>query len=415
MSDTPIIASPVLTRLSDVVSRPVEWLWPGRFAIGKLTLLAGDPGLGKSFVTLEMAARVSAGRPWPDRRAEAFPAGDVILLSAEDDLEDTIRPRLDAALADVTRIHAIQGVNWYDEETDSSHVKSFNLEGDLPALESAVRTAIDCRLVIIDPITAFCGRADSHKNADIRGLLAPLSKLASDYRVAVVAVTHLNKSGGANALYRAMGSLAFVAAARAVWLVTKDADSPSRRLMLPAKNNLGPDIDGLAYSLMPGEQGGAAIVAWESDPVRVSADDALAAHERKGNKREKGKVEASGDWLKEQLRDGPLPKMELDRRARDAGMSWASVRRAQHVMGIKPHKAKGDPQGPWLWGLPDKNAPPCDPEQVEHLEHLPPDETENGDFDPGDPEQFGEDAQTGDVSKLTKKDQVEKPKGGDSP
>ncbi len=398
------IGGPVLVCISDVQPRPVEWLWPGRFAIGKLTLLAGDPGLGKSFLTLDMAARVSTGTPWPDRRSERNDPGDVILLSAEDDLEDTIRPRLDAAGANVERIHAIQGVNWFDEETDRSFVKGFNLEVDLPALESAIQMASGCRLVVIDPVTAFCGKADSHKNADIRGLLAPLSKLAGDYRLAVVAVTHLNKSGGPNALYRAMGSLAFVAAARAVWLVTKDADSPSRRLILPAKNNLGPDITGLAYSLMPAESGGAAVVAWEDGPVTMNADEALAAHERQGEKREKGRVEASGDWLRDQLGGGPLPKLELERRARDAGVSWASVRRAQHILKIRPHKVKGDPQGPWLWALPVQGAqevaPPDSIEQVEHLEHLPHGAIEIADSDPDEQGQSGEGAQFGSGSKV---------------
>lgn len=294
MSDKPIIATPLLTRLSDVVSRPVEWLWPGRFAIGKLTLIAGDPGLGKSFVTLDIAARISTGTPWPDRRAEPIPSGDVILLSAEDDLEDTIRPRLDAAGADPSRIVAIQGINFYDEEADRTTLKSFNLEVDLPALQSALEKTINPRAVVIDPITAFCGHADSHKNADIRGLLAPLSNLAAKYRVAVIAVTHLNKSGGVNALYRAMGSLAFVAAARAVWLVTKDAESPARRLMLAMKNNLGPDGSGLAYSLMQTQPDGPAVVAWEPDPVTITANEALAAHERQGEKRERSKHRRTG-------------------------------------------------------------------------------------------------------------------------
>ena len=381
--------------MSDVVSRPIEWLWWGRIAIGKLTLLAGDPGLGKSFVTLDIAARISTGTPWPDRRDEGIEPGDVILLSAEDDLEDTIKPRLDAAGADSKRIVAIQGINFYDEQTDRTYLKSFNLEADLPALESAIEKSTKCRAVVIDPITAFCGHADSHKNADIRGLLAPLSSLAAKYRVAVIAVTHLNKSGGANALYRAMGSLAFVAAARAVWLVTKDAESPSRRLMLAMKNNLGPDGSGLAYCLMQTEPDGPAVVAWEPDPVMITANEALAAHERQGEKREKGKVEASGDWLREQLGGGPLPKLELERRAREAGMSWASVRRAQHVLGIRPRKA-GD--GPWLWGLPEQGAPSSNSEHVEHLEHLPPGAIENADSEDPEPPELVEGAQALSVS-----------------
>jgi hypothetical protein len=211
----------------------------------------------------------------------------------------------------------------------------------------------------------------------------------------MVAVTHLNKGGGSNALYRAMGSLAFVAAARAVWLVTKDAENPSRRLLLPAKNNIAPDGTGLAYSLFASNPDDAAVVAWEAAPVTVRADEALAANERQGDKREKGKVEASADWLREQLEPEPLPMRELEKRARDAGMSWASVRRAQHVLGVRSRKC-GD--GPWLWALPGKDAQPSPVEPVEHLEHLQAGAIENPDSGGADYAVNPEDAQPRSVS-----------------
>jgi putative DNA primase/helicase len=124
--------------------------------------------------------------------------------------------------------------------------RPFTLEQDLPRLEEVLRDYPETKLVVIDPIAAYCGKVDSHKNTDVRGLLAPLSELASRYHVAIVAVTHLSKTGGTKAVYRAMGSLAFAAAARAVWAIVKDADDPQRRLFLPAKLNLARDPDGLA-------------------------------------------------------------------------------------------------------------------------------------------------------------------------
>ena len=225
-------------------------------------------------------------------------------------------------------------------------------------------------------MTAYLGKTDSHKNADIRGLLAPLSELAGQYRVAMVAVTHLNKGGGSNALYRAMGSLAFVAAARAAWLVVPDADNPKRRLFLCAKNNIGPDRGGLAYELLP--CGDVAYVAWDSKPVTATADEALGAVIRKGEERKTGKVAASAEWLKEQLDKGPVPMRELEARWHDAGISEASVRRAAGKLGIVPRKL---PKGPWVWSLPGADANnPAQPEtqgaqetpdaQVAHLERL---------------------------------------------
>lgn len=296
---------PVMVRLSEVASEPVSWLWPGRIALGKLTLVAGDPGLGKSFVTLDVAARVSTGAPWPDRPGERREPGGVVLLSAEDGIADTIRPRLDAAGADVERIVALEAVRIVDADGRES-ARAFDLTCDLPALEAAIREVGDCRLVVIDPVTAYLGGVDSHKNAEIRGLLAPLAELAARYGVAVVAVTHLNKSGGGPAIYRAMGSLAFTAAARAAWAVSKDKDDPARRLVLPIKNNLAPDAGGLAYRIEGRGAGDCPVVAWEPDAVNVSADDALTADARQAGAGT-GALEEATEWLRDFLAGGPQP------------------------------------------------------------------------------------------------------------
>jgi len=264
----------VLVRLSDVQPESIRWLWPGRIAMGKLTLLCGDPGLGKSFVTLDLAARVSSGLPWPDLPLLPNDKGGVVLLNAEDDLADTIRPRLDAAEADVSRIASIQAVRRIIP-TGQTQETDFDLTEDLIALEAAITQTPDCRLVVIDPLTAYLGKTDSHKNAEVRAVLARLFELASRHRVALLAVTHLNKASTLPAIYRAMGSLAFVAAARAVWAAVRDNDDETgrRRLFVPIKNNLGTDETGLAYSLEPA--GSTARVIWEPDPVDMRADEAM--------------------------------------------------------------------------------------------------------------------------------------------
>jgi hypothetical protein len=270
----PLAPKPVTVLLSEVEPEPVRWLWPGRIALGKLTLLCGDPGLGKSFVTLDLAARVSSGKCWPDLPLLPNPPGGVVLLSAEDDLADTIRPRLDAAGANPSRVTAIQAVR-RTLLTGQTREDYFDLTEDLPALETAIGVTLDCRLVVIDPLTAYLGKTDSHKNAEVRAVLAKLFELAARRNVAVLAVTHLNKAGGLPAIYRTMGSLAFVAAARAVWAVVRDENDETgrRRLFVPVKNNLGADESGLAYSLE--STGDVARVAWESTPVEMRADDAL--------------------------------------------------------------------------------------------------------------------------------------------
>jgi len=347
----PIDGAPVIVPLSDVRPELVAWLWPGRIALGKLTLIAGDPGLGKSFLTLDMASRVSTGAGWPDCRGESFPPGGVVLLSAEDGVADTIRPRLDAAGADVARIVALDAIRSVGDNGRES-ARTFDLSRDLPALEAAIRSVERCRLVVIDPVTAYLGSADSHKNAEIRGLLAPLGSIAERHRVAVVAVTHLNKSGGGPAIYRAMGSLAFAAAARAAWAVTRDRDDPRRRLLLPIKNNVAPDTGGLAYRIEPLGVGGCPAVAWEPDPVNVSADDALAGDRDEGG----GALSEAADWLRDMLSDGPQPAAEVKARAKNDGIAARTLDRAKGSLGVRADRQGFAADGRWTWALP-QSAP----------------------------------------------------------
>lgn len=358
---------PVLTRLSDVQPEPIAWLWAGRIALGKLTLIAGDPGLGKSFLLLDTAARVSTGAGWPDRPGERFDPGGVVLLSAEDGVADTIRPRLDAAGADVSRIVALEAVRMIGDHGRPAGQRLFDLSRDIPALEMAIRSVEDCRLVVIDPVTAYLGGVDSHKNAETRWVLAPLSAIAERHRVAMVAVTHLNKSGGGPAIYRAMGSLAFAAAARAAWAVSKDKDDPRRRLLLPIKNNIAPDTGGLAFRIEPLGVDGCPVVEWEPDPVNVSADEALSSDRDSDERTER---DDAAEWLADLLAHGPRAARDVERDARDAGYSISTVRRAKAVLGVVSRKPAFG--GPWEWTLPAQDA--HTPKMLTEDAHTPPSE-----------------------------------------
>ena len=341
------VGAPQLTRLADVTPREVEWLWQGRIAIGKLTLLAGDPGLGKSFISCDVAARVSTGTPWPDTPHEPQPVGGVVMLSAEDDLADTIRPRLDAHGADVARIVALEGVSI--REPGGERRRGVDLSIDVPALESAIDGAAGCRLVIVDPVSAYLGRTDSHNNADVRGVLERLADLAERRRVAVLAVTHLRKGEGP-AMYRAMGSLAFIAAARAAWLVCRDQKKPARRLLLPVKNNLASDCGGLAYEI-GGFADSSPVVAWSSEPVTISADEALASENKRGPSGEA--LKEAGEWLEKFLASGPKPPNDVREAAQAHGISHGTLRRAFKAIGAKA--VKDGFQGPWKWSLADED------------------------------------------------------------
>ena len=336
--------------LADVQARPISWLWPGRIARGKLTVIAGHPGLGKSQLTASLAAIVSRGGQWPVDRSRCEP-GAVVFLSAEDDAEDTIKPRLEAAGADLRRCYILDAVRDRDS-IGKLYQRAFNMSKDLDRLGDLLIKLGDVRLVVIDPISAYLGATDSHKNAEVRALLAPLGEVAARYGAAFVAVSHLNKAGQQDVLMRVMGSLAFVAAARAAYAVVKDQDDPHRRLLLPLKNNIGNDETGYAFSVegvtLPGGIE-TCRVSWESEPVTVTADEAMAPA---GGPEERSDLDDCKEFLRGLLSDGPVPSKQVKADVDGAGHSWATVRRAQKALGIVPEKE--GMKGPWLWRLPPK-------------------------------------------------------------
>mgnify|MGYP000099488855 CR=1 FL=1 len=179
---------------SDYEIKPVEWLWPGRFALGAYSRIDGDPGLGKSQIAIDMAARVTRGADWPvddDAKAEV---GSVILISAEDDPERVIVPRLKAAGADLGRVHLTGDVfNWNLEGPEST--RDLSLETDANILYDLIHNLHYVRMVIIDPLNAFLGHTDAHRDSEIRGkILAPLAQVAQDTNTAIISIGHLNKS-----------------------------------------------------------------------------------------------------------------------------------------------------------------------------------------------------------------------------
>ena len=342
----------VLTRFSDIPPVPIDWLWEGRIARGKITLIAGDPGFGKSLLTIDLAARISTGAEWPDFPIPA-PLGDTVMLSVEDGRGDTIRPRLDAAGADCTRVLHLEGT--MTGEDGKVRPRTLSFKRDMEALEDALKSLPECRLVVVDPVSAYLDDTDSHKNADVRGLLAPLAELAERLKIAVILIQHLNKGGtGGSALYRPMGSLAFVAAARAAYIVTKDKDNVNRRLMLPAKNNIAKDTTGLAYSIVDGDNGIPHLV-WESVPISITADDALAA----SNVREEPtETEWAVMFLEDLLANGRVTAQVVHREAKSNHITDKPLRRAQAKLGIKPAKDKTVFNGPWWWELPKHEDAP---------------------------------------------------------
>jgi len=337
-----------LTRLGGVVPKAVRWLWPKRVPLGKVTLLVGDPGRGKSLLALDMAARVTRGAAWPDAASGSAPLGRVILLSAEDDVADTIRPRLEAAGGDPDRVVILHAIR--KPGTGREGDLLFSLLRDVEALEAAIRGCGEVRLVVLDPVSAYLGGVDSHSNADMRAVLAPLRGVAERTGVAVVAISHLTKRAEAAVLYRAMGSLAFVASARAVWAVGPDREAAGRLLFLPVKCNLAAGVTGMAYRIVPSAQSEAVpVLAWEAEPLEMTAQEAFALGDMVT------RLEQAAAWLEGLLSAGPRPVREVERLAHDAGFRSETLKRAKRALGILArHRGFGSP---WVWGLPGTEAP----------------------------------------------------------
>lgn len=340
----------VCSRVADIEAKPIRWLWRGRIARGKVTLIAGHPGLGKSQAVLSLAGIVTAGAKWPlgDEHCER---GSVVILSAEDDAADTIRPRLEATGADISRVLIFEAVRDQDDKGEP-RTRGLNLATDITRIAAKIAELGDVALLIIDPVSAYLGETDSHKNADVRTLLAPLADMASRHGVAVVLITHLAKNASAEALLRVQGSIAFAAAARAAWGVARDKDAPSRRLFLPLKNNIGSDQTGLAFAVegvtLPGGIETSRVV-WEGDPVTVTAEEAFAPDL---NREDRTAVEDAREFLSGLLADGPVSSKQIRADAEGAGHHWSAIRRAQTALGVEA--VKEGLKGGWTWRLSPK-------------------------------------------------------------
>jgi KaiC/GvpD/RAD55 family RecA-like ATPase len=340
----------VCSCVADIEAKPIHWLWRGRIARGKVTLIAGHPGLGKSQAILNFAGIVTAGGKWPLGN-EHCERGSVVILSAEDDAADTIRPRLEVAGADISRVHIFEAVRDQDDKGET-RTRGLNLATDITRIAAKIAELGEVALLIIDPVSAYLGETDSHKNADVRALLAPLADMASRHGVAVVLITHLAKNASAEALLRVQGSIAFAAAARAAWGVARDKDNPSRRLFLPLKNNIGSDQTGLAFAVegvtLPGGIETSRVV-WEREPVITSAEEAFAPDL---NREDRTAVEEAKDFLAGLLADGPVSSRQVRADAEGAGHHWSAIRRAQTALGVEA--VKEGLKGGWTWRLPPK-------------------------------------------------------------
>ncbi|MCK4125255.1 AAA family ATPase [Ralstonia pseudosolanacearum] len=346
---------------SRISVRPLLWLWLHWLVVGKLHILAGPPGTGKTNVAIAFAAALSNGGTgrgrWPDGTLAPF--GRVLFWTGEDDLAEVIRPRLEAAGANCDHVHLLRGVDEHGRK------RAFDFQRDLPLLRAKIEEIGGVVLVVIDSIIqAVAG--DSNKNSKVRRALEPLVQMAEEQGFAILGLTHVSKgSARRDPVERVTGSLAFAAVARVVMLTAKSeadgfGDGQPHCVLVRAKSNLGPGDGGFDYrvqqaDLMIGTNlVQSSQVEWNPTPVSGPASEILKRAEGGAQGGKTSQLNEAKKFLAGLLENGPLPRSVVEEEASKNGIAWATLRRAQNALGIEPYKQRGvGSASPSMWSLPD--------------------------------------------------------------
>ena len=318
--------------LGDIQSQELEWFWDNRFPLGTLNIIAGEPGATKSFWTLDIAARVTTGRPWPCIEDDN-PSGSVLLVCCEDSLEHTVKPRLEAAGADTNKIDVISSV-----VNGQGKRRLFNIEHDLQLLEEHIKS--DTRLMVFDPVSAFVGGAGFSMNTKVRSILDPLSHFASCHQITIFLVTHFNKNNRASSLNRILGSVGQTAVARTAWEISNDPQNKYRKLLIPLKANLSKKPTCLAYQIKNGH------IEYEPEPIDVDAIESWRPS------RPTPRLDEAVEWLEEVLADGPVESAQILKMAAEAGLAEDTLRRAKNKLHVSAYKVGNNENAHWYWTLP---------------------------------------------------------------
>lgn len=343
------------TRLSSFTPQRIYWRSRNRVARGKITIIDGDPGLGKSSLMTSWIADHTMGRPWPDGNPAPEEERGVILISAEDDPSDTILPRLMVADGNADEVIILNQIPKLSESGEqlldtagNPMMELINFPDCAGLLEQVVESAGNIGLIVIDPLMAYFSRGySSNSDQDVREALTPISLLAQRTGASVIVLRHLNKSGGTKALYRGGGSIGIVGLTRTGMLFGKAKDDPELRVLAAVKNNIGMPAKSLGYRMVPVP--GTDVARMECvGEVPHTADDLLVGEIITDVDAEE-KTEAA-IWLEEFLRPGPRPAPDIFREARRHEFSQRAIKEAKVMLKIKPRKSGFE--GGWLWGLP---------------------------------------------------------------
>ena len=321
-----------LIHMEDVVSKEVEWLWYPYIPYGKITIIEGDPGEGKTTLVLKLAAALSRGLPLPCDDDKEYEPIHIIYQTAEDGIEDTIKPRLEKAGADCSMIRVI-------DEAD----KELSMTDD--RLELAI-IETGARLIILDPIQAYIGATvDMHRANEIRPVLKHLGIIAEKHNCAIILIGHMNKASGSKSTYRGLGSIDIQATARSVLLVARLRDKPNIRIMAHDKSSLAPAGDAIGFEMT--EDNGMVCIG----PYDITIDELLSGNEGRGKK----KLDIAEDFIKEYFGTNKvIPSNEIMMEAAKRSIKRNTLLSAKKKLGITSDKEKAeDGTIYWTWVMPE--------------------------------------------------------------
>lgn len=324
-----MVDKPTFVTLSSVKARKVQWLWEPYIPFGMITILEGDPGLGKSFLSMFLASEISRGGHLPD--GGDLDQGNVLYISAEDDPSYTTRPRIDAMGGDPEKIRVLNGRLAFDD----AGLKMLRAELD----------EYEPELIIIDPWVSFIPPDTRVKDSNsIRALIDKVESVAKDYGCAVVLIRHLTKMKQDNALYQGGGTVDMIAAARSAIRIGQHPDNPDHRVMAHLKHNVGPKGPSWVYMMqIPTKEGGVPRLEFIGEE-EISVNELNAAV---GNTNARPK-DAAEEFLKRELRDGPRKAQEMLKLAKQVGISERTLARARTRIRVQSEQKRGH----WKWSLP---------------------------------------------------------------
>ncbi len=390
---------PDLVCLADVEARAVDWLWEPFVPLRMLSMISGDPGAGKSFLALAVAADLSRGKLLDGRIVE--PAS-TLYLTVENPTAEVIRPRFDSLGGDPRRLYLLRGTRF---EVDGKEQHGTVSLADIATLEAAI-VERNARLVIVDPLQSYLGaNVDLHRSNETRPIMDGLARLAEKHDCAILLLRHLSKQSGGKAIHRGIGSIDLTGAVRSEMLAGSLPDDSNTRAFVHIKSNVGRKGRSIGYAIT--SEG----FKWTGESTITEAD-LLAAPSAPGDR----KFAEAGQWLAEQLKTGSRAQKEVRGMAETAGIAWATVRRAKNALRVRSHKV--GISGPWMWSLPEDFCAAHEDAQPSRIVDFEPLRESMSTFDktkelaPGDPAQATEGAHTRKMSTFAEWSTFDKDCGG---